>query len=141
MQPRLFGTIVAVASCLVAATPAQALICYVVYNRSENVIYQNTYPPVDMSAAGRPQRDAMRARGEHMTFGDVNSCPTVVFVFGSGGSIALNVDDVVAGLPVRSFSTNTAAAAAVSNAEGVRPGGPTPTGFRSPVAKPGSGGY
>jgi hypothetical protein len=104
MVQRLFGTIVAVASCLVAASPAQAIVCYVVYNRAENVIYQDTYPPVDMSSAGTAQRDAMRYRGEHLTFGDVNACPTVVFVFGSGGAMELRVDEVVAGMPVRSLS-------------------------------------
>jgi len=104
MRPGLFGLIVGCATCVVAATPAQALICYVVYNRSENVVYQNTYPPVDMSNAGQAQRDAMRARGEHMTFGDVRDCPTVVFLFGQGGSMDLRVDEVVAGMPVRSLS-------------------------------------
>ena len=32
------------------------------------------------------QREAMRARGEHMTFGDVTQCPTVVFLFGQAAS-------------------------------------------------------
>ncbi len=67
------------------ASPAHAVICYVVYDHSYNVIYQNTYPPVDMSNAGYPAREAMRARGEHLTFGDVNQCPTVVFLTGVGG--------------------------------------------------------
>ena len=104
MRPGLFGLFVACASCVVAATPAHALICYVVYNRSENIVYQDTYPPVDMSAAGAAQRDAMRARGEHLTFGDVRQCPTVVFLFGQGGSADLRVDEVVAGMPVRSLA-------------------------------------
>ena len=104
MRPGLFGLIVACASCVVAATPAHALICYVVYNRSENIVYQDTYPPVDMSTAGTAQRDAMRARGEHLTFGDVRQCPTVVFQFGQGGTADLRVDEVVAGMPVRSLS-------------------------------------
>jgi len=127
-------------TCLAAATPADALICYVIYDRSENVIYQDTYPPVDMSNAGQAQRDAMRARGEHMTFGDVRNCPTVVFLV-PGGSAELRVDELVAGLKVRTISGNAAAAAAVSRSQGVVPGGPTPSGFRSPVAKPGSSGY
>jgi len=72
MRPGLFGLILASASCIVAASPAQAIICYVIYDRGENVIYQSTYPPVDMSNAGAPERDALRRRGDHLTFGDVN---------------------------------------------------------------------
>ena len=140
MRSRLPALILAGMTCIAAAMPAEALICYVVYDRSENVIYQDTYPPVDMSNAGQAQRDAMRARGEHMTFGDVRNCPTVVF-FIPGGSAELRVDDLVAGLKVRTISGNAAAAASVSQSQGVQPGGPTPTGFRSPVAKPGTSGY
>ena len=72
-------------TCIATATPADALICYVIYDRNENVIYQNTYPPVDMSNAGyaaarcdaRPRRapDLRRRR----------NCPTVVFLTGAGG--------------------------------------------------------
>ena len=140
MRSGLPALILAGMTCIAAATPADALICYVIYDRSENVIYQDTYPPVDMSNAGQAQRDAMRARGEHLTFGDVRNCPTVVFLV-PGGSAELRVDDLVAGLKVRTISGNTAAAAAASQSQGVLPGGPTPSGFRSPVAKPGSSGY
>ena len=99
MQPRLFGLIFASASCLVAASPASALICYQVYNRSESIIYQNTYPPVDMSSAGLPAREAMQRRGEHMTFGDIAECPTLEFLTGSGGIDDMGLDKVLAQLP------------------------------------------
>ncbi len=139
MRPRLFHLMLASALCVAAAGPADALICYIVYDRNENVIYQNTYPPVDMSNAGLAQREALRARGEHLTFGDIPQCPTLVFLTGVGGMSDIKVDDVVAGFPVRSFSTNTAAAAAASRG---LPAGPTPTGFRSPSAtKPATSGY
>ncbi len=133
MRPGLIGLILASFAGILAASPAQAVICYVVYDHSSNVIYQNTYPPVDMSNAGYPAREAMRARGEHLTFGDINQCPTVVFLTGGGGMSGVRVDDVVAGMPVRTVSTNIKAASAVSASQGVRPG-PTPTGFRSPSA-------
>ncbi len=99
MRPSLSVLLLASAASLFGASSAQALICYVIYDRGENVIYQNTYPPVDMSSAGTPERDAMRARGEHLTFGDVNACPTIVFLTGTAGSSELLVDDVVAGMP------------------------------------------
>lgn len=99
MRLSLLGMILASGAGLVAANTAQAVICYVVYDRSENVIYQDTYPPVDMSSAGTAARDAMRARGEHLTFGDVYSCPTVVFLTGVGGSTDVRMEDVVGGMP------------------------------------------
>ena len=140
MRPRLLRLILASTLCVAAAGPAHAVICYVVYDRNENVIYQQTYPPVDMSNAGQAQRDALRARGEHLTFGDIPQCPTIVFLTGVGGMSDIKVDDVVAGLPVRTFSTNSAAAAAASR--GIPGGATTPTGFRSPSAtKPATSGY
>lgn len=99
MHARLIRLILASSTSLVMANPAHAIICYLVYDRAENVIYQNTYPPVDMSSAGAAARDAMRARGEHMTFGDSIDCPTVVFLTGVGGTSDLRVDEVVGGMP------------------------------------------
>jgi len=96
MRPGLFGMMLASATCLVGAGPAQGVICYVIYDRSEAVIYQNTYPPMDMSNAGYDQREALRARGEHLTFGDVPKCPTVVFLT---GATELRTDEVVAAMP------------------------------------------
>ena len=137
MLPGLSRLVLICASCIAATSPAHALICYVVYDRGENVIYQNTYPPMDMSNAGYAQREALRARGEHLTFGDIPQCPTVVFLTGSGGSRAVNVDDVVAGLPVRGIPGTSAGGASGS---GSIPAGPTPTGFRPPSStKSGTG--
>ena len=99
MRPSLSAMILASATSLFVACPAQAVICYVVYDRGENVIYQSSYAPVDMSSAGLPERESMRARGEHMTFGDVNECPTLTFLAGTAGSIAPSFDEVVGGMP------------------------------------------
>ena len=103
MRSRLFGLVLGGVAAIAAASPAHALICYVIYDRNENVIYQSTYPPVDMSSAGFAQREALRARGEHLTFGDIEQCPTVVFLTGGGGNSELRVDDVVAGMSVRAI--------------------------------------
>ena len=103
MRSRLFGPVLGALAYVAAVCPAHALICYVIYDRNENVIYQSTYPPVDMSSAGYAQRDALRARGEHLTFGDIVQCPTVVFLTGAGGNSELRVDDVVAGMSVRNI--------------------------------------
>jgi len=103
MRSRLFGLVFGAVAYVAAAAPAHALICYVIYDRNENVIYQSTYPPLDMSSAGYAQREALRARGEHLTFGDIPQCPTVVFLTGAGGSSELRVDDVIAGMSVRNI--------------------------------------
>ena len=122
MRPALFGLILASATCGLAASPAHAIICYVIYDRGDNVIYQSTYPPLDMSNAGYAQREALRARGQHLTFGDVPKCPTVVFLTGTGGSSDLRVDEVVAGMSARNIVGTTATATMVETPAGVQVG-------------------
>ncbi len=72
------------------ATAAQAVTCYVVFDRNDNVIYRDIFPPVDMSDRGIPQREEMRRRGEYMMFVDVDRCPQVEFLTGSAGESALD---------------------------------------------------
>jgi hypothetical protein len=105
-----------------AALPgtAAALTCYTVLDRNENVIYRDTYPPVDMSDQGNAERQRMRARGEHLVAMEVERCPGIEFFIGNAGSTALNVDQVIAGMPVRSTigapAGNEPAAAAPASA-------------------------
>ena len=120
MRAGLFGLIFVGASCIAAASPAHAIICYVIYDRSDNIIYQSTYPPLDMSNAGYSQREALRTRGQHLTFGDVPKCPTVVFLTGTGGSSDLRVDEVVAGMSARSLAGTTTNATMVETPAGVQ---------------------
>ena len=39
-----------------AAADARAVTCYVVFDRTDNVVYRDTFPPVDLSDAGKAQR-------------------------------------------------------------------------------------
>jgi len=103
--------------------------CYVIYDRGDNVIYQSTYPPLDMSNAGYAQREALRARGQHLTFGDVPKCPTVVYLTGTGGTSDLRVDEVVAGMAAP-YIPETAA-----NAKTIQ----TPAGAQVRAARPRQG--
>jgi hypothetical protein len=119
MRAGLFVLTLVCASCIVAASPAHALMCYVIYDRNANIIYQDTYPPLDMSNAGYAQREALRARGEHLTFGDVKACPRVVFLTGSGGTGNLNVDDVVAGMQVGNIPGTSASGRTIQTPAGV----------------------
>jgi hypothetical protein len=75
-----------------------------------------------MSSTGTAARDAMRARGEHLTFGDSVSCPTLVFLADSGSGGSLNLDEVLAGMPAHG-STEIAG---VGKASGVASRGAAP---------------
>jgi hypothetical protein len=139
MRSGLPALILAGMTCIAAATPAQAVICYVIYDRNENIIYQSTYPPMDMSSAGYSERDdALRAWGEHLTFGDIDKCPTMVFLTGAGGTSDLRVDEVVAGMSARNIpgtqSTGTAMSGAPGNARSTPARAPAAT--AAPAAKP-----
>ena len=84
-----------------ASAPAAALTCYFVIDRNDNVVYRDTYPPVDLSDQGAAERQRMRTRGEHLISMESDRCPSIEFFTGSAGSPSLNVDQVVAGVPVR----------------------------------------
>ena len=87
------------------AGSASAVNCYTVLDRSDNVIYRGTISPVDLSDAGKPERDAMRRRGEHLIIADMDRCPGIEFFTGPAGSATLNVDQIVAGItPMRGRS-------------------------------------
>lgn len=119
MRSRLIELVLVGTACIAATSPARAVICYVIYDRGENIIYQSTYPPLDMSSAGYDQREALRARGEHLTFGDIDKCPTVVFLTGAGGTSELRVDEVVAGMPARNMAGATASGSSVGRTAGL----------------------
>jgi hypothetical protein len=140
MRFRLPALILAGMTCIAAATPAHAVICYVIYDRNENVIYQSTYPPLDMSNAGYPERDALRARGEHLTFGDVAQCPTVVFLTGAGGTSELRVDEVVGGMSARNFPGTQASGGTIMTPAGAQVRAAAPR-ASAPAAKARSGSY
>jgi len=75
-----------------ASADSQAVTCYVVMDRTENVLYRDVYPPVDMSDAGRAERDALRRRGEFLFFMDSEHCPRLEYFTGVAGNVALRLD-------------------------------------------------
>lgn len=79
----------------VAAGEARALTCYVVLDRTENVTYRDVYPPVDLSDAGRAEREAMRRRGEFLLFMESDQCPRLEYFTGAAGSVALRLDQTL----------------------------------------------
>jgi hypothetical protein len=88
------GVVVALAA---FATMAEASPCYVVLDKSNNVIYQSTHPPVDLSVQGAAARDAMRHRGEFMESFESQRCVERNARSASGKGEA-SVEEIVAGL-------------------------------------------
>lgn len=78
------------------ATDSRAVTCYVVMDRTENVMYRDVYPPVDMSDSGRAEREAMRRRGEILLFMESEICPRLEFFTGTAGDVALKLDQTSA---------------------------------------------
>jgi hypothetical protein len=77
------------------AGTAHALTCYVVFDRSENIIYRDHYPPVDLSDAGRAEREALRNRGEFLLFVEAEECPRIEYFTGVAGTVALRLENTV----------------------------------------------
>jgi hypothetical protein len=110
----------AIAGFAAAAGPAAAMQCYTVLDRSDNIVYRGTIPPIDLSERGDPEREAMRRRGQHMIAMDADKCPGVEFFTGTAGSSNLSVDQIVGGItPMR----------------GVSPTGNSPTTTSAPSAR------
>lgn len=82
---------IALAAALIAP-PAQAVTCFVVMDRNDNVIYRDILPPVDLSDAGVQARETMRRRGEVLIFHESEICPRIEFFTGQAGSITLSLD-------------------------------------------------
>jgi hypothetical protein len=127
MRARIAATALAITAAAATAL-ATAGPCYVVLDRSDNVIYRGTLPPLDLSDHGQADRDAMRRRGEHLIAMEADRCPGVEFFTGSAGSATLTVDQIIGGLPLRGSP----------NAGYVPPsgGGAVPTAAPAPAGAP-----
>lgn len=89
-----------------ASAPAAAVNCYLLVDRSNDVVYQGTVSPVDLSDDGAPARDAMRARGQQLIAMDADRCPSIdrARITGQGGPAT--VEEIVSGMrPAVSFGT------------------------------------
>lgn len=96
MRATTLAVVTFVAAGLAAvAGSASAVTCFMVFDRTENVIYRDVYPPVDLSDQGRAEREAMRARGEFMMFMDSEQCPRLEFFTGAAGTVALRLDQTM----------------------------------------------
>ena len=96
---RKLSILIAVLAAALLPATASAITCYAVIDRADNVIYQDTQPPFDLSTEGGPAaRDALRARNEQLTISDADSCPVIAAPPGATGYQPATVDEIVAGI-------------------------------------------
>jgi len=86
MRRPSFAAVVAGTVLAALAGSAAAVNCYEVLDRNDNVVYRGSLPPVDMSEKGVPERDAMRARGQHLIAMNVDRCLGVEYFTGAAGT-------------------------------------------------------
>lgn len=99
--PSMLVVIVSTTMALVAGS-ANALVCYVVLDRSDNVVYRDLEPPVDMSAqsvAGTAARDKLRQAGEFLYFFTTDRCPPVSLSTASGRGRPATIEEIIAVIP------------------------------------------
>ena len=97
-------TLLAFSAAVVAAGPASAVVCYTLLDKSDQVLYRGYDVPVDLSAAGAADREAMRRRGEYMMISYVDECLLVQSSRLTTGEYApASVEEIVSGL--RPFAT------------------------------------
>lgn len=124
------AALAAVVLTALTASEASAITCYLVFDRNENITYRDIYPPVDMSDAGRAEREAMRGRGEFMLFLETDQCPRIEYFTGSAGSIGVQLDQAAAN------STPSAPQAAAAPAAAPAPAKPAAAAAASRPRKP-----
>ena len=101
------------------AAPAAAVNCYMIIDRTNEVIYQDITSPIDLSDEGNAERDALRQRGQQLIAMDAERCPAIdrARIAGKGGPAT--VDDIVAGMrPAATFGTGATPANAGSSSAG-----------------------
>jgi len=116
----LAGSLVMLVATLLLSVPAEAAMCYVLVDRNDNVVYRDSYSPIDLSDRGAAERETLRKRGEHLIAMDVERCPAIDYFTGLAGSRTLSVDQVVDGVPVAGISGARPAPVAAS-AKGTKP--------------------
>ena len=89
-----------------AAVPGvgNAIVCYTLLDKGDNVLYQDAQPPFDMSDSGAALRSGMRQRNEYLMIYEVERCPSVVAVLGSTGYRPATVEEIVSSM--RAYATS-----------------------------------
>jgi len=114
---------------LTASMSAVAAPCYVVYDRSDAVVYRDYAPPFDLSDPKAPERAMMRKQSQHLLVAEFDNCDPVGFISPTTGATTATVDEIVSGVRP-AISTSVANSGGTVKA-GVRPGS-------APAARPGA---
>jgi len=107
---KLWIMIAALAAAAAVPGVANAIVCYTLLDKGDNVLYQDSLPPFDMSDSGAALRSGMRQRNEYLMIYEVERCPPVVAVLGSTGYRPATVDEIVSSM--RAYAHRAAARAA-----------------------------
>lgn len=78
---------------IASAMPAQAMVCNIVFDRNDQVIYRDVSPPLDLSDGGARARAAMRQRGEYLMVIDTDRCTRVAPATATSGTAS--VEEIV----------------------------------------------
>jgi hypothetical protein len=116
MRSTILTGLLAGAGLLAVPGGADAMNCYTVIDKNDNVVYRGNLPPIDLSDRGNAEREAMRKQGQHLIAMDVDRCLGIEYFTGTAGSTTLTVDQIVGGIQMRGRSPggNTAAQASGS---------------------------
>ena len=128
------------AALILLAGDAPARTCYTLLDRNDNVVYRDTFSPIDLSDQGEAARAQLRQRGEYLLISEDERCQQVTFVFGPGGPTALTVDDFLGG---QRTSTRASGGTITTAPQGARGAASTAPSASSAAPKRGSasGGY
>ena len=80
------------------AAPASAAVCYALVDRTNEVTYQATLPPVDLSDEGKAAREALRAQGQQLIAMDTEQCPPIDRGRNGATNRSATVEEIVAGM-------------------------------------------
>ena len=100
---RKLWIIVAALTAVAFSGAANAIVCYTLLDKGDNVLYQDSVPPLDMSDTGKTQRAASRQRNEYLLVYEMESCPSVAAAAGSTGYRPATVEEIVSGM--RAYAT------------------------------------
>lgn len=131
MNGRLISALIAGAAVGAAAMPVVAITCYEVIDRNSVVILRGTRPPVDLSNAGAPAREAMRGRGELLVIFSSENCVLVGRAAPDGGR-TLTTDEIVAGWKPMLSERKSGWGTYSARYGGLLPQGQAPTPTQSP---------
>jgi hypothetical protein len=115
---KLWIMIAALAAAAAVPGVANAIVCYTLLDKGDNVLYQDALPPFDMSDSGAALRSGMRQRNEYLMIYEVERCPSVVAVLGSTGYRPATVDEIVSGM--RAYATSGRGTSGAGRAGGGR---------------------